>query len=155
GFQSKWFNVIRLQGIIDVNPNWNPFYKDIYDLSLTYAPSDVFNLSIGKQKSRFFSQENATPNAELLVFEQSLLVNTLIPKELTGAWINGKAGHWVYALAGYAGDYAPEFARFDAGAVIQASIGYDFAPQLNVSKALLRFDYQGSTSGQNSDGPQK
>jgi len=80
-------------------------------------------------------------------------VGALVPKQLTAAWINGKAAKWVYALAAYAGDYEHEFSRFDAGAVVQASMGYDFASALNMEKALVVLDYQGSTSSKNSDGP--
>lgn len=153
GFNSQWFHDFKVTGIIDINPDWNPFYKDIYQLSLTYAPSDAFNLGIGKRKAQFFSQEFNTRSKELITFEQSLLVNTLIPKELTGAWAEGKVGNWVYALAGWAGDYETEFSKFNAGAVIQAQLGYDFAKSLNVDRALVRFDYQGSTSTTNSFGP--
>jgi len=153
GFESQWLNSIKLWGNIDVNPNSNPFYKDIYELAISYSPSDAFNLGVGKLKTRFFTQEWNTRTRELIVFENSLLVNTLIPQQLTGVWVNGKAGNWVYALAAFAGDYEPEFTQFNAGEVTQASLGYDFATALNVEKALVKLDYQGSTSTKNSDGP--
>ncbi len=155
GINANLLGSLRLNAVLDLNPNWNPFYKDIYELNLTYAPSDVFNLGVGKQKGRYFSQEYSTPTRELLEFNQSLLVNALVPRGLTGAWINGKVHNWVYALAGYAGDYQRELTRFNAGAVIQGGIGYDFATALGVNKALMRFDYQGSTSTKNSFGPGK
>ncbi len=153
GFESKWFSCIRFWGTIDITPQWDPFYSDIYDFAVSYSRSEELTVGVGKIKSQYFTQENNTRSRELIVFEQSLLVNTLVPKQLTAAWINGKAGSWVYALAGYAGDYETEFSRFDAGAVVQASLGYDFASALNMDKALVKFDYQGSTSARNSDGP--
>jgi phosphate-selective porin OprO/OprP len=153
GFESKWFNSIKLWGTIDINPQWDPFYKDIYELAASFSRGEELTIGTGKIKARYFSQEYNTRNRELIVFERSLLVNTLRPQQLTAAWINGKAGNWVYALAAYAGDYEPEFSRFDAGAVIQASLGYDFASVLKVDKALVKFDYQESTSSKNSDGP--
>lgn len=153
GFESKWFNSIKLWGTIDINPRWDPFYMDIYDLAVSYLRSEKLTISVGKIKSHYFSQEFNTRNRDAIVFEQSLLVSTLVPRQLTAAWINGKGGKWVYALAAYAGDYETEFSRFDAGAVVQASMGYDFASVLNVDKALVTFDYQGSTSSKNSDGP--
>ncbi len=155
GINAQLLGSLRLNAVVDVNPNLNPFYKDIYELNLTYAPNDAFNFGVGKQKGRFFSQEYSTRTRELLEFNQSLLVNTLVPRGLTGIWINGKLHHWVYALAGFAGDYETEFTRFNAGAVIQGSIGYDFASPLGVDKALVRLDYQGSTSTKNSFGPGK
>lgn len=153
GFNAQLLGSLNLKAVIDVNPNWNPFYKDIYELNLSYAPNDSFNLGVGKQKGRYFTQEYSTRTRELLEFNQSLLVNTLVPRGLTGVWINGKLNHWVYALAGYAGDYETEFSKFNAGAVVQASLGYDFAAALGVDKALLRLDYQGSSSASNSFGP--
>lgn len=153
GFDSKWFNVIKLWGTIDINPHWDPFYRNIYDLAVSYSRSEALAVSVGKVKSHYFSQEYNTRSRDLIVFERSLLVHMLVPRQLTAAWINGKAGKWAYALAGYAGDYEKEFSRFDAGAVVQASMGYDFASVLNVDKALVTFDYQGSTSSENSDGP--
>lgn len=155
GFRAQVFQDFKLTALINVNPDWNPLYRDIYDLTLVYAPDDTFNLGIGKQKGKFFSQEYSLPTRELIVFDQALLVNTLIPRGVTGAWVNGKAGSWIYSLAGYAGDYQKEFSDFNAGAVIQAQIGYDFAQSLKVEKAVLRFDYQNSTSSRNSFGPGK
>jgi phosphate-selective porin OprO/OprP len=139
--------------MIDINPRWDPVYKDIYELAASYVRYEKLTTSVGKIRARYFTQEYDTPNRELLVFERSLLVDTLVPRQLTAAWINGKTGNWVYALAAYAGDYEPEFTRFDAGTVVQASLGYDFASALNVDKALVKFDNQGSTSSKNSDGP--
>ena len=156
GVASQWFhNQIEFHGVIDVNPNWNPFYKDIYELAITYQPSEAFNLGIGKQKARFFTQEYNTRVRELIVFEQSLLVNTLVPTQLTGVWVNGSLGNWKYALAGYAGDAQTEFARFNAGTIIQASIGYDFKTQLGVDTALVRLDYQHSSDSANTGPPGK
>ena len=154
GVRAQLFNVFKFTGIIDINPNWDPFYRDIYELYLSYAPSDAFNLSVGKRKAHFFSQEYNTPSRELIVFEQSVLTATLIPKELTGVWVNGRIGNWFYAVAAYPGDYETEFSRFDAGLVTQASLGHDFASKLNADQALVRFDWQASTSCRNSYGPQ-
>ena len=154
GVRAQLFKDFKFTGIIDINPNFDPFYRDIYELYLTYAPKDAFNLSVGKRKAHFFTQEYNTPSRELIVFEQSLLTATLIPKELTGVWVNGKIGNWIYTVAAYPGDYQTEFSHFNAGLVTQTSLGYDFAPKLHVDKALVRLDWQNSTSSKNSYGPQ-
>ena len=154
GARAQLFNAFKFTGIIDINPNFDPFYRDIYELYLTYAPNDAFNLSAGKRKAHFFTQEYNTPSRELIVFEQSLLTGALIPKELTGVWVNGKIGNWSYTVAAYPGDYRTEFSRFNAGLVTQTSLGYDFASKLHVDKALVRLDWQNSTSSKNSYGPQ-
>src|SRR5690606_21742650 len=56
-------------------------------------------------------------------------------------------------LAAYAGDYQREFPEFNAGFVTQASIGYDFAPRLGLGKAAVKFDYQYSSSEENTGNP--
>lgn len=155
GFESRWFDSINFWATLDLNNNVNPLYKDIYEVAISYSPSEAFNLGVGKIKTRYFSQEWNTRTRELLVFENSLLVNMIIPQQLTGVWTTGVINNWYYALALYSGDYENEFSRFDAGAVIQASIGYDFAKDLRWDKALVKFDYQGSTSPKNSNGPAK
>lgn len=153
GFRSQLLHDLRLTGMINVNPDCGPLYRDIYDLSLVYSRGDAFHLGAGKQKGRFFSQEYRTPTRELIVFDQSLLVNALVPRGVTGIWADGDVGKWTYALAGFAGDGSPEFSRFDAGAVLQANLGHDFAEDLNLERAVVRLDYQGSTSGDNAFGP--
>ena len=154
GVRAQLFKDFKFTGIIDIKTNFDPFYRDIYELYLTYAPKDAFNLSVGKRKAHFFTQEYNTPSRELIVFEQSLLTATLIPRELTGVWVNGKVGNWIYAVAAYPGDYQTEFSHFNAGLVTQTSLAYDFAPKLHVDKALVRLDWQNSTSSRNSYGPQ-
>jgi len=155
GFKAQVLQDFKVVGVIDANPYFDPeFYKDIYTAYITYAPNEAFNLSIGKNKTKFFGQEQSTLASELIVFEQSLLVNTVIPKELTGVWVNGKSGNWIYALAGFAGDYQIEFSKLEkTGSVIQASLGYDFGKSLGVDTAILRLDYQASTDKKNSNGP--
>ncbi len=154
GVRAQLFKDFKFTGIIDINPNFDGFYRDIYELYLTYAPNDAFNVSVGKRKAHFFSQEYNTPSRELIVFEQSLLTATLIPKEHTGIWVNGKIGNWIYTVAAYPGDYQTEFSHFNAGLFTQASLGYDFASKLHVDKALVKFDWQNSTSSKNNYGPQ-
>ncbi|MEO0018905.1 MAG: hypothetical protein RLZZ522_2188, partial [Verrucomicrobiota bacterium] len=106
GFKSKWYNQWKLEGQFDLDPNFDynsgpdilhGFAKQIYDLYLTYAPSDALNVSIGKTKVRF-SREQEISSKEILTFERSLLANALFPGELTGIWVNGKglAEHWSY-----------------------------------------------------------
>ena len=151
GFESNWFGGFNLWGSMDVNSHFNPLYKNIYELALTYSLGDDAVIGIGKIKSRFFTREYRTRTRELITFEQSLLVNTLVPLQLTGTWIDGHRGNWVYSLAAYAGDTSAEFPRFDAGAVFQGGLGYDFASALGADLAIVRLDYQASTSAKNSD----
>jgi phosphate-selective porin OprO/OprP len=147
GFKSKWFRKWKLDGQIDINPDWDPFYRQIYDLNLTYNYSDAINIGFGKYKANNFGIEQFTSSKEILTMERGLLSNQLFTGELTGARFNGKSGNWVYALGVYSGDIEQEFNLFENGIVYQASVGYDFYEALGTEKALVKLDYQYS------DGP--
>lgn len=146
GFKSKWFKQFKAEGQIDVSPNFDPeFYGKIYDLNVTWAPSDAFNIGFGKYKANFFSVEQATSSKEILTFERTLLSNTLFSGELTGARVNGKINNIIYTLGAYAGDDRREFSEFNAGAILQAGLGYDLTSVTGFDKAIVKFDFQHST----------
>jgi len=155
GFKSKWFRQWKLDGQIDINPDWDPFYRQIYDLNLTYAPSDALNLGVGKYKANNYGIEQFTSSKEILTMERGLLSNQLFAGELTGMRFNGKKNGWIYALGLYSGDITTEFSSFDTGIVYQASIGYDLHEKLGVEKAVVKLDVQYSDdieNGFNDDG---
>jgi phosphate-selective porin OprO/OprP len=143
GFKSKWFQTWKLDGMINVdvdgmdNTGSDTLYKDIYDLMLTYAPSDAFNLSAGKTKVKF-TREQETSSNNILTLERSLLSNTLFPGELTGIWTSGKgiAGGWLYELGFYGNDRQREFSDMDGGEIILAKIGYDYAEKAGFDTAV-------------------
>lgn len=64
GFKSQWFHQFRLDGTIDIHPDWDPFYSQLFDLHLTWAPSDQFHLAIGKFRANFFSVDQATSSGK-------------------------------------------------------------------------------------------
>lgn len=166
GFRAQLGDSWKFQAKIDANPSGeldsaadrslgHGFYRDLHDISLIYSYSPALNLGIGKVTSKFFTYENSTSSSEIIVFERSLLVETLIPKDLTGVWVNGTKNHWLYGFAVYAGDYQPELPEFDAGFVTQTSIGYDFSESLGYDKAIVKFDHQYGSSAENSNGSGK
>lgn len=153
GFKSVWFNDFKLEGQIDVSPNFDPeFYGQIYDLYLTWAPNDAFNISAGKFKANFFGIEQGTSSKEILTMERGLLSNAIFPGELTGARVNGKKNGFIYGAAIYAGDQAREFTESSDGNVVQAHIGYDFKKQAGLDKAVVRLDYQYGSDAANAGG---
>jgi phosphate-selective porin OprO/OprP len=153
GFKSKWFNQFKLDGQIDVSPNFDPeFYGKIYDLNLTWAPSDAFNIGVGKYKANFFSIEQSTSSNNILTFERTLLSNSIQSGELTGVKINGKVNGFLYGFGVFAGDDQREFTEFDAGVIIQGSVGYDFGKGAGLDKGIVRLDYQYSDESGNAGG---
>jgi len=138
GFKSKLFRTFKFEGQINVDTDADAnLYKDIYDLYLTYAPSDAMNISIGKTKVKF-TREQEVSSKEILTFERSLLSNLLFPGELTGVWVNGKGikGGWLYEAGIYGSDRQRDISEFDAGAVILGKIGYDYASAMDLDSAV-------------------
>ena len=149
GFKSKWFQNWKFEGQIDADTTEGPgdFYRDIYDLYVSYAPSDALNVTLGKTKVKF-GREQEISSKEILTFERSLVSNLLFPGELTGVMVNGKglADHWFYELGAYSNDRSREFAQFDqGGAVILGKIGYDYAAQTCLDTAIASFQYMHNT----------
>ena len=149
GFKSKWFQNWKFEGQIDVDTDGldgagpdRTLYKDIYDLYVTYAPSDAFNASVGKTKVKF-GREQEISSKEILTIERSLVSNLLFPGELTGAWVSGKGiqEHWLYELGVYGSDRVREFSEFDAGTVTLGKIGYDYSSQAGLDTAVTSFQY--------------
>jgi phosphate-selective porin OprO/OprP len=148
GFKSKWFQTWKFDGLINVdvdgmdNTGSDTLYKDIYDLIVTYAPSDAFNMSAGKTKVKF-TREQETSSNNILTLERSLLANTLFPGELTGIWTSGKgiAGGWLYELGIYGNDRQREFSDMDGGEIILAKIGYDYAEKVGFDSAVASIHF--------------
>lgn len=148
GFKSKWFQSWKFEGQIDVDVDGHDgsgdasFYKNIYDLYITYAPSDALNVSVGKTKVKF-SREQEISSKEILTIERSLTSNTLFPGELTGIWVNGKGiqNYWLYELGIYGADRVREFSSFDEGVVVLGKIGYDYSAQAGLDSAIASFHY--------------
>lgn len=148
GFKSKWFNQHKLEGQFDLDPDFDyntgpdilhGFAKQIYDLYWVYAPSDAFNVSVGKTKVRF-GREQEISSKEILTFERSLLANALFPGELTGVWVNGKGigGHWSYEAGIYSNERSSGFTSFgsDNGEILLGKIGYDYSGAAGLDTAI-------------------
>ncbi|MES2439639.1 MAG: porin [Verrucomicrobiota bacterium] len=152
GFKSKWFQNWKFEGQIDVDADFedaagdSTFYKDIYDLYVTYAPSDALNVSVGKTKVKF-TREQEISSKEILTIERSGLSNTLFPGELTGAWVSGKgiAEHWLYEAGVYGNDRRREFSEFNDGAILLGKVGYDYSEQAGFDSAIVSLHYMHNT----------
>lgn len=152
GFKSKWFQNWKFEGQIDVDTDaidgqgGHTLYKDIYDLYLTYAPSDALNISVGKQEIKL-TREQEISSKEILTFERSLVTNMLHPGNLTGMWVNGKGiqEHWLYEAGIYGNDQVREFSSFDGGVLMIGKVGYDYSAQSGFDTAVASFRYMHNT----------
>lgn len=148
GFKSKWFQTWKFEGQIDADTNsgFNDIYTDIYDLYVTYAPSDALNVTVGKTKLKL-GREQEISSKEILTFERSLVSNLFAPGELTGVMANGKGlyDYWQYEIGVYGNDRVREFSAFDQGAIILGKIGYDYSSQAGLDSAVVAFHYMHNT----------
>ncbi len=154
GFKSKFYQNWKLDASFNVDvdgqdgPGGDPtFYKSLQEGGLTYAPSDQFNVSIGKKQVRF-SRDQEISSTEIVTFERSLTSNTLTPGELTGIWSYGKeiAGAWQYEAGAYSNARVAEFAQpGDGGMLLIGKIGYDFAEQTGLDTCVTTFTYMHNT----------
>jgi phosphate-selective porin OprO/OprP len=146
GFKSKWLDGKgRLDGLIDINADFNQFYGRMNILFFEYAFSDALTMGFGKHQA-YFALERTTSSREILTIERSLLTDLLWTSWYTGVWANGKVGKFQWKLAAYAGDDEREFTTFHGGALLQAGLGYDLKEAIGLDRASIFFDYQKATA---------
>jgi phosphate-selective porin OprO/OprP len=154
GFKSKWLQNWKFDGLINVDLDGKDgadssdknYYKDLYELFVSYAPADTFNVSAGKTKTRFSREQEISSN-NILTIERSLLANTMFPGELTGIWTSGKGvqEYWLYELGVYGSDRQREFSTFDQGAIVLGKVGYDYSSQSGLDSAIASIHYMHNT----------
>ncbi|MEN9974336.1 MAG: hypothetical protein RLZZ282_342, partial [Verrucomicrobiota bacterium] len=147
GLKGRMFRFIKFHSLIDLYPDLSPrVYKGIAETYLTFAPSDAFNLSLGKAELKF-TREQEISSREILPFERSQLVNLFYGGELTGAWVSGKnlAGGWLYELGVFGNDRQDEWTEFNGGAMILTKIGYNYTARTHFDLALAELQYLHNT----------
>lgn len=144
GAKMKFLHDFLLHVEADFSPqDPTPFYSRLTDAYIAWNPVPAFRLAVGKLAVEF-GLDGSTSSNELLTLERNNVSNNLwFPQQyISGVNISGKAGAWQWSTGIYSGGtVSPEFGNFDAGNFWLASIGYDFAKQLGVNRALLRADY--------------
>lgn len=161
GFKSKFYQKWKLDASFNIDVDGQDgrggdttFYKSFQEGGLTYAPSDQFNLSIGKKQVRF-SRDQEISSTEIVTFERSVASNILTPGELTGVWSFGKGigGAWQYEAGLYSNARVAEFAQPDDGGVLAiGKIGYDFAEQTGLESCVTTFTYMHNSEPGYKDG---
>jgi len=124
GAQAKLFNRVKLFGQIDINDEFDPFYKQIDEAWAEVSLGKDNKIRVGKQKP-LFTHEYTVSSKKIVTFERSLLVNQIIPDKASGIDYHGKAGEFNYSLGVFSGDGDREFGGFDESVFAVASIGTD------------------------------
>jgi phosphate-selective porin OprO/OprP len=119
-------------------------YQKLTDAYLQWKFSDAAKLTVGKQPAKF-TLDGSTSSTELITVDRNNLTNNFwfTDEYMPGVSLSGVFdGGFQYNVGWFSGGTAsPEFGNFDAGTFGLLSIGYDFAKQLGVRKALVRADY--------------
>jgi phosphate-selective porin OprO/OprP len=148
GLKALMFNnQLKFHSLLDIDPDFSPrVYQRIAEMYFTYAPSNAFNLSVGKTELKF-TREQEISSREILPFERSQLVNMFYGGELSGAWVNGKdiAGGWLYELGAYSNERVDEFPHFHGGTMILAKTGYNYTKGSGFDYAQAEFHYLHNT----------
>lgn len=149
GIRTKWFKDWRFSGQITVDPDGrngpdgsHTLYKNIFDMILTYAPGDPFQISIGKQTTRG-DREYEISSREIVTIERSLAAQMISPGNLTGIWANGTgiARHWAYEFGVYGNDESREFSDFNGGIVTITKLAYDWSKAVGADEAVVALRY--------------
>jgi phosphate-selective porin OprO and OprP len=134
---------LELKGEVQFDPQFdNPWYSGLTEASLTWKPSEAFNLKIGKIPM-IFTRDAWYSSNNLQTLERNNLSNNLwFPQRyFTGVTVSGKIENWLYYAGVVSSDVNEEFGDFDASAFGVASIGYDFTKMSGAKKAVVRLDY--------------
>jgi hypothetical protein len=151
GLRAKVLQNFYLRAEISSRPEDGDFYAGIWNASITWKPSDAFELAIGKFRP-CWSLEGEDSTMNLNTMERTMLANESRPGNVVGLAVDGDLGQWSYEVGVFSADEGDAFGNFNGGAMASVSIGYDFNTALGVEKAKLRLDYLYGDVGENSDG---
>ncbi|CAA6679529.1 MULTISPECIES: porin [unclassified Lentimonas] len=144
GFKANVFNDFTVHSEADLNlRNPQPLYNGLTDAYIAWHPTDDWKIKFGKQ-SAGFTLDGATSSKKLYRTERSLIGDNIwFSKEyFVGVGASGDVDQWQWKAGVFSNTQTEEFDQtFDNSYFILTSLGYDFAEQLDVDKALLRLDY--------------
>jgi hypothetical protein len=145
GIRAKMFHKldVNLQGDFNLEGGPAPFYTRLTEVNLAWKFSDAATLTVGKHAAGM-TQDGGVSSTTLLTIDRSNLNNNFgIPERyLTGISLGGKSGKWTYKASIFSGGRNNgEFGQFNGGYAVIGTVGYDFAKDLGVKKAILRAEY--------------
>jgi phosphate-selective porin OprO/OprP len=138
------FRRFTVHGEVELDPQRaDPLYVRFTDLYLQWARSASFTLTAGKQ-SVPFTMDGATSSREILTIDRNNLSNNIwFPQEyIPGLSVSGRRAPWIYRAGVFsAGEANREYGEFSGGPFILGVLGYDFAPSLRATEAVLAGNY--------------
>lgn len=143
GGKATVFQDFTLHGEVDLQPEDAHVYQKLTDAYLAWSRSAEFVFTAGKQSAPF-TMDGSTSSKELIAIDRGNLANNLwFPQEyFPGVSASGQPGKWRYFLGLFSsGSATKEFGNFDGGVFVLSTIGYDFAEELKVKKAVLALNY--------------
>lgn len=143
GTKLKFAGDLEFKTEVQFNPQASdPAYERISELSLAWAPSEAFKLTLGKFSADYTHDGRLSSNY-LQTLERNQLTNSFwaTTRFFTGGKVSGDVGKWTYNFAVYSSDVNKEFGDFDAGWFAVAGLGYDVSEQIGAKKAVLNLDY--------------
>jgi phosphate-selective porin OprO/OprP len=143
GGKATLFHHVTLHTEVDLQPELSPVYQKLTDCYLAWSRNPEFLLTVGKQSAPF-TMDGSTSSKELITIDRANLANNLwFPQEyIPGVSASGQPGKWRYFLGLFSsGSADKEFGNFDGGVFVLSTLGYDFAEELKVKKAVLTVNY--------------
>ena len=145
GFKSQFGSgyTLQLEGDFDLNNDLDNLYNRLTDAYVGYSPSEAWDLKFLKQ-SAGFTLDGATSSKKLLTLQRNNLTNNLWATDeyFSGLHVGGNVDErWAYRAGVFSGDDSEEIGIDNVGYFTLLSLGYDFAQDLTMDKALLRVDH--------------
>jgi phosphate-selective porin OprO/OprP len=145
GFKAKFAGdwVAQLEGDFDLNESFDDWYTRLTDAYIGWQPDESRDLRILKH-SAGFTLDGATSSKKLLTLQRNNLTNNLwfTAEYFTGISMAGTVDkRWSYKAGIFSTDGDEEFSSFDASYFTLASLGYDWAQDTGMDKAVVRLDY--------------
>lgn len=122
GARMKAFYRTEVTGIVEMAGNSR--MNGIQTLKARTEISENTGVTIGKFRP-LSTQENGTPDGELLTNERSLMSNMIAPADSLGVMFDAKNKDWTYQLGWFSGDYSDMIPNVKDNGFINAGMAYE------------------------------
>ncbi len=140
GVNAKLFNTIIMEVQINLNDDFDPAYKGLYDAFIKWQPSESnFAISAGRLDYVYTGMERSTSSKRIKTMERAILVNQIMPGEVIGVYINDTIGNFSYQTGLFSGSIKDEFTDFKGG--YGALLGMQYNLALFYETGSLHLDY--------------